>query len=192
MYWGYDDGTFSHPHLGSNSTSRPVQCDTQFSRYLVVEVEPQHRAPRQLYFLRYSYLKDMSSCVLTFLRVSCYSLQQPIPVPASAGSDAGMGVAQTYTACSRRPHPADNILPPSRSPTVMSLPSQGTSGPSGHAGSRPAFGQPVSRNHTTPRLALIKPHQTLPERSIPHQLRRLTVRLLVNAFNLRADILLGG
>ena len=74
----------------------------------------------------------------------------------------------------------------------MSTPFQGASGPSGHAGSRPAFGQPaVSRNYAAPQPVLISLQQISPEQPVSHQLRKLTVRLLVDVFNAKSNKLPG-
>ena len=84
-------------------------------------------------------------------------------------------------------------LTPSRSRStvvkkLMSTSSQGTSGPSGHSGLRPAFGQPVvSGSHIESNPASISSRQVSTEQSISNQLRRLIVRLLTNVFNLGAN-----
>ena len=70
----------------------------------------------------------------------------------------------------------------------MSTPFQGASGPSGHAGTAPAFGKlAVSENHTAPEPSLMSFQQTSPEQYVSHQLRRLTVRLLSDVFDRMAD-----
>jgi hypothetical protein len=64
--------------------------------------------------------------------------------------------------------------------------SQGTSGPSAHAGLRPAPGQPtVSGNHPAPQ-------QISPEQSMSNEIRRLIVSPLVDVFDLRANEPSGG
>ena len=65
----------------------------------------------------------------------------------------------------------------------MSAPSQGTSGPSGYAGSQPALGQSVSGNHETLEPLLTQLQRVPPEQSVSRQIRRLTVRLFVNVFD---------
>ena len=90
----------------------------------------------------------------------------------------------------RHPHLNDSILLPGRH---MSTPFQGTSGPSGHAGFRPAFGQSaVSGPHAAPALSLISSQQISPEQSISHQLRRLIVRHSIDVFRLGANETPGG
>ena len=77
----------------------------------------------------------------------------------------------------------------------MSTSFQGASGPSGHAGSRPAFGQPpqvVSVNHIPPQPALTRLKQVSPELPILREIRRLTVRSSIDASDLRANKLSGG
>ena len=70
----------------------------------------------------------------------------------------------------------------------MSTPFQGASGPSGHAGFRPAFGQPaVSGLRAAPSPLLISLQQIPPEQSISHQLRRLIVRHSIDLFRLSAN-----
>jgi hypothetical protein len=75
----------------------------------------------------------------------------------------------------------------------MSTPLQGTSGPSGSAGLRPAFGQPVvSVNHITWSLALTLLKQVSPEQPILREIKRLIVRLFIDTFGLRTNKLLDG
>jgi len=108
-----------------------------------------------------------------------------------------MGVTQKITSCPWYClHLTHNILPPWRSRStvtrkLMSTPFEGASGPSGHAGLRPALRQPVRGNHATPVPVLTWLEQAPPEQSISYQIRKLTVRLLVDVFDLRTDKLLG-
>lgn len=75
----------------------------------------------------------------------------------------------------------------------MSTPFQGASGPSGLAGLRPSLGQPaVSGNGVAFESALMLLQQIPPEQSMSRELRRLIVRLLVCAFDFRAEKLPGG
>ena len=75
----------------------------------------------------------------------------------------------------------------------MAAPPQGTSGPSGLAGLRPAFGQPmVCENHAASNLAFTSLQQTTQEQSTSHQLRRLIVRLSTNIFGRRLTNIPGG
>ena len=75
----------------------------------------------------------------------------------------------------------------------MSTSFQGASGPSGHAGFGTALGKlAVSGSYVAPEQTLISLQQTPPEQPISHQLRKLTVRLLADVFNLRANELSGG
>jgi hypothetical protein len=65
----------------------------------------------------------------------------------------------------------------------MATSSRGDPGTSGHAGLRPALGQPVvSVNHITPQPALTWLKQVPPEQLILREIRRLVVRLLINPF----------
>ena len=107
----------------------------------------------------------------------------------STESDAVMGTAQTNTLCFHASISLDNILPrwTSRSTVArkfMSTSYQGTSGPSGYAGSGPAPIQPVSGNHATTEPALIRLEQLSQERLTSNQISKLTVRLLVGMFGL--------
>ena len=70
----------------------------------------------------------------------------------------------------------------------MSIPFQGASGPSGHAGLRPALGQQaVSRNHPALQPALTQLEQISTEQPIFREIRRLIVRLFVDAFDLKTN-----
>lgn len=70
----------------------------------------------------------------------------------------------------------------------MSIPFQGASGPSGNAGLRSAFGQPVVRgNQIALEPTLMSLQQISPEQPILREIRRLIVSLLIDAFDLRAD-----
>lgn len=75
----------------------------------------------------------------------------------------------------------------------MSTPLQGASGPSGHAGSGLALGQPVvSASHIAPQPVLTRLKQVSPEQSTFREIRRLIVRLFTDPFYLRTNRLLGG
>ena len=63
----------------------------------------------------------------------------------------------------------------------------GTSGPSGSAGSGPTPAQPVSGNHAATEPALIRLEQLSHERLTFNQIKKLTVRLLVDIFGLRIN-----
>ena len=63
----------------------------------------------------------------------------------------------------------------------------GTSGPSGSAGSGPTPAQPVSGNHAATEPALIRLEQLSHERLTSNQIKKLTVRLLVDMFGLRIN-----
>ena len=110
----------------------------------------------------------------------------PLQISAESGTVAG---SAAYTAYFRHLHLADNFLPPwGSSATVtkklMSTPFQGASGPSGRAGLGTALGQPtVGGNHAAPKPVLISLQQ-VPQEPISLQLRKLTVRLLADVFNL--------
>ena len=111
----------------------------------------------------------------------CRSLGNGKQAQASAESDAGPNTPRAFSTpvLSRAPYSSGKL---------MSTPFQGTSGPSGHAGFRPAFGQPaVSRFRAAPDPLLISLQQISPEQSISHQLRRLIVRHSADAFRLGAN-----
>ena len=115
-----------------------------------------------------------------------------IPVQTSAESGA---VAGSATNISTLPHVFGTPWGSSSTVTKkpMSTPFQGASGPSGQAGFGTTFGQPtVGGNHVAPKPVVISLQQISPEQSISHQLRRLTVRLLDNIFNLRTNGLFVG
>ena len=69
----------------------------------------------------------------------------------------------------------------------MSTLYHGTSGPSGSAGSGPTPAQPVSGNYPTTEPMLIRLEQLLQERLMSNQIKKLTVRSLVNMFGLRTN-----
>ena len=117
----------------------------------------------------------------------------------TSAESGAVAESATYTSCFRHLHLADNILPPwESSPTVtkklMSTQLQGASGPSGHAGLGTTFGQPtVGGSHAASKPVVTSLQQIPPkEQPIYLQLRRLTVRLLADVFNLRANELFGG
>ena len=88
-------------------------------------------------------------------------------------------------------------LPSSRSCStvtkkLMSTSYNGASGPSGHAGLLQfAPEPPVSRNHATPGLVLTSLEQPSQERLVFDQIKKLTVSLSVDTFNLRVNKLSG-
>lgn len=74
---------------------------------------------------------------------------------------------------------------------VMPTSYPGSPGPSGSGGQPHTPGQPVSGSHAAPEPGLMRSEQQLQEQLILNQIRRLTVRLLVDMFNLRIDGLFG-
>ena len=75
----------------------------------------------------------------------------------------------------------------------MSPSFQGVSGPSGSAGSLPAFGQLAVRgNYAALEPALTSLQQIPPEQPILREIKRLIVRLLIDPFDPRANKLPGG
>jgi hypothetical protein len=68
---------------------------------------------------------------------------------------------------------------------------QGASGPSGHAGLQPVPVQLVSGNHAALEPVLTRLQQPSQEQLILNQIRKLTVSLLVDMFDLRIDNLPG-
>jgi len=107
------------------------------------------------------------------------------------------GALQTHTSCFWRLHLTDDALLSLEITfshrELMSTSLQGASGPSGHAGLRPAFGQPaVSGNDTAPEPVLTKLQQMLQERSISDQLKTLIVRPLTGVFDVSANDPHGG
>ena len=68
---------------------------------------------------------------------------------------------------------------------------QGAPGPSGQAGLQRAPVQPVGGNYATPELVLTRSEQPSQERVISNQIRKLTVRLLADTFDLRVNHLPG-
>ena len=131
----------------------------------------------------------------------CHSLQ------TSAKSEAVMGAVQTNTSYfgtsivrtafflslflpsflpSFLPYPPASSRPHSTATRKrMSTYYQGASGPSGHAGLQPAPGQPVNGNHAIPGPVLTRLEQPSQERLTSNQIRKLTVRPLIERFNLR-------
>ena len=94
-------------------------------------------------------------------------------------------------------HLVDSFFLPSRScPAItrkpMSATYQGASGPSGHAGLRAALGPPVSGSHAAPKPVLTRLEQPSQERLVSNQIRKLTVRFLVDMFDLVANKIPGG
>jgi hypothetical protein len=68
---------------------------------------------------------------------------------------------------------------------------QGASGPSGYAGLQHVPIRPVSGNHTAPEPVLTRLQQPSQEQLILNELRKLTVRLLIDVFDLRVNNLPG-
>ena len=93
-------------------------------------------------------------------------------------------------------HPKNDILPSSTSRSTvtrkpMSTSYQGASGPSGYGGLRPAPIQPVSKNYAKPELVLTQSDQVSQEQLMSNQIRKLTVRPLVDVSNLRVNKFVG-
>ena len=74
----------------------------------------------------------------------------------------------------------------------MSISLQGASSSSGRTGFHSGTGQPVNGNRPTrePKLTLMK--QTSREQSIPDQIRKLSVRLLIDVLDRGIDEMAGG
>ena len=89
-------------------------------------------------------------------------------------------------------HLAVTSLPSSRSFSTftdkfMAASYQGASGPSGYVGLLPPPGQPAGRNHATPGPALTRFEQPSQERLAFNQIRKLTVRLVLDMLDLMID-----
>jgi hypothetical protein len=73
----------------------------------------------------------------------------------------------------------------------MSTSFQGASGSNGPTGLLSGLRQPVSGNRAAPQPVLTRLEQILQEQSISNQIRKLTVRVLVNVLGLGANKLPG-
>ena len=121
------------------------------------------------------------------------NLIREVMVQASTKSDAGKTNAWRFLA-----HliSSNTILPHSTSCSTvarkfMLTSYHGTSGPSGCIGSGPTPTQPASGNNTTTEPVLIRLEQLSQERLTSNQIKKLTVRSLVDMFGLRTNGLSG-
>ena len=85
-----------------------------------------------------------------------------------------------------------SIIPPRAcgpvTKNLMASSYQGASNPGGYVGLQPAFAQKVSGNRVAVELALTQPEQQPAQQQLlPNQMRKLTVRLLVDTLVLRVN-----